>query len=165
VDRGQSDAPNNPILYGFTADATVKTSSFARLPRKFLFFGDSFTFGAGTMVGRDPIGRDWPYNCTNVPDYYPSASNYWSWGGVFCRDMNAECHYIGRGGRGLVINSDGTEYPRTLPHLVDRSLATVIAADWDHKRFIPEAIFLTIGQNDYRTVKCVGCADCDACMM
>jgi hypothetical protein len=55
--------------------------------RKLLFVGDSFTFGSGTMPGRKPLGNDPVYNCRDIPDYYPSASNYWSWGAILCREI------------------------------------------------------------------------------
>jgi hypothetical protein len=65
------------------------------------------------------------------------------------------CHYIGRGGRGLYVNADGTQFPRTIPHLFYRNLATVVTKDWDFTKFVPEAVFLTMGQNDYRVTKWV----------
>ncbi len=72
-----------------------------------------------------------------------------------CVNTQANCQYIGRGGRGLVANSDGTQWPRTLPHLIARSLATVQKMDWKHTNFVPEAVFVTVGQNDFRDTKCV----------
>lgn len=151
IQRGQSDIPNYATVYGFTADSTVKTLPFSTAgQRKLLFVGDSFTFGSGTMPGRKPLGNDPVYNCRDIPDYYPSASNYWSWGAILCREIKGACQYIGRGGRGLVANSDGTMYPRTLPHLIGRTMATVVKMDWSQSNFQPEAIFVTVGQNDFR---------------
>jgi hypothetical protein len=146
TDRGQSDTPNLVFFLGFTGDDGMYTLPFPRQSRRFLLVGDSFTFGSGTMIGMSP-----EYNCRTIPDYYPAASNYWSWGGILCRDLDAECHFIGRGGRGIYINSDGTKFPRTLPHLFRRSLATVAIRNWNHSLFTPEAVFITAGQNDYRT--------------
>jgi hypothetical protein len=86
TDRGQSDSPNWVTFYGFTSDATVRTLVVPNVPtRRLLFVGDSFTFGAGTMVGRTPIGKDGPYVCNTTSDYYPSANNYWSYGAILCR--------------------------------------------------------------------------------
>ncbi len=150
LDRGQSDTPNPVIFSGFSADTTVSLQPLPEATLKFMFLGDSFTYGSGTMVGRGPPSQ---YNCSTVPDYYPSASNYWSWGAILCRQLGANCHYIGRGGRGLYINADGTTYPRTLPHLFERTLATVQSKDWDHTLFQPRAVFITVGQNDYRESK------------
>ncbi len=50
TDRGQSDVPNWVTFYGFTGDATLVTQPVNRNLRKLLFLGDSFTYGAGTMV-------------------------------------------------------------------------------------------------------------------
>ena len=69
------------------------------------------------------------------------------------RTLNFDCHYIGRGGRGLFVNSDGTSYPRTLTHLYSRTLATVTKADWNHQSFRPEAVFIVTGQSDFRSTK------------
>jgi hypothetical protein len=49
--RGQSDDENWVTFLGFTGDATMTTQTVKRDQRKLLFLGDSFTFGAGTMVG------------------------------------------------------------------------------------------------------------------
>ncbi len=40
-------------------------------------------------------------------------------------------------------------YPRTVTHLIKRTLATVAKADWSQSQFTPEAIFVTVGQNDF----------------
>ena len=85
INRGQSDVANWVTLYGFTGDSGMSTVAQTIPSRRFLFLGDSWTFGAGTMVGRIPIGSDSDYVCTTVPDYYPSGSNYWSWGAILCR--------------------------------------------------------------------------------
>jgi hypothetical protein len=150
--RGQSDVPNDVQFYGFSGaeGMTLLPASRPSGQRKVLFLGDSFIFGSGTMVGRPPIANDPVYNCRDVPDYFPSASNYWSWPAQLCREMDANCHYIGRGGRGMYMNSDFTVYPRTLPHLFSRTLATTVRADWDHSKFIPDVVFIVAGQNDFR---------------
>jgi hypothetical protein len=148
TDRGQSDTPNLVFFLGFTGDDGMYTLPFPRQSRRFLLVGDSFTFGSGTMIGMSP-----EYNCRTIPDYYPAASNYWSWGGILCRDLDAECHFIGRGGRGMYINADSTKFPRTLPHLFHRALATVSSRNWDHSRFSPDVVFITAGQNDFAPVK------------
>ena len=85
INRGLSDVANYATFYGFTGDSGMHTVAMAAPARRLLFLGDSFTFGAGTMVGRIPISSDNEYVCTTVPDYYPSASNYWSWGAILCR--------------------------------------------------------------------------------
>ncbi len=73
------------MFSGFTGDSGARTVAQTVPSRRILFLGDSFSFGAGTMIGRVPISGDKDYVCTDIPDYYPSASNYWSWDGILCR--------------------------------------------------------------------------------
>jgi lysophospholipase L1-like esterase len=108
-----------------------------RSERRIEFIGDSMTCGYGNEAA-------------NPQEGYKSSqeNNYLAFGSVAARELGAEHISIAWGGRGVYRNYGGEThdtipdyYPRTLPKNEDKL--------WDFKSWIPHAVVINLGTNDF----------------
>ena len=107
-------------------------------PRKLLFIGDSVT--CGEMAAYEP-GRDMKDHLNWGPRV--------TYGMVVARRFGAQCHLVSCGGRGLVRDWQGVRSGINAPQFYELALPDVPAARWDHSQYVPDAIGIELGQNDF----------------
>lgn len=105
-----------------------------RHTRRMEIFGDSISCGMGNE-GADN-GRD---------DLPAEQNQYWAYGAVAARALNAELHTICRSGIGIMVSW----FPYTMPEYFDQ-LSGVGNNDsvWDFKRWTPDVVVINLFQND-----------------
>ncbi|MDA8539178.1 GDSL-type esterase/lipase family protein [bacterium] len=115
--------------------------------RKVLFLGDDETAGFGN---ESQPGR-------RVPD--PTNSNAAAaYSAVCAKLLNAEHHNISWSGKGVVHNAgdfscwDGRS-DRPLPFYLDRTCASSSEPSWDFCSWLPDAVVVLLGGNDFATAR------------
>ena len=120
---------------GLLLDADAKLlPAPARPIRRIEIYGDSITSGAGNE------GAD------NSADHLLSEkNNYWAYGAITARNLNAELHTISQSGIGIMISW----FPFTMPQFYDQ-LSAVGNNDsrWDFTRWTPDVVVVNLLQND-----------------
>jgi lysophospholipase L1-like esterase len=116
-------------------------------PRRMEFIGDSITCGEGNDLKT-------PADCNTDTDGYHRITHnaYLAFGPVLARSLGADYHVTAVSGIGLVQNYDDTWDPRPMPEVypllyVERKGST--APLWPVERFVPDAIVIALGTNDY----------------
>lgn len=108
-------------------------------PRRLMFIGDSITCGEATDVARDETRNDIAFANANL-----------SYGKVLARRLKAQCHLVSAGGRGLIRDWQGIADDSVAPVFYERALMDRLAR-WDHGRYVPDAIGICLGSNDFNT--------------
>ncbi len=108
--------------------------------RKLLFIGDSVT--CGEMAAYEP-GRDMKDRLNWSPRL--------SYGMLLAHRLGAQCHLVSCGGRGLIRDWQGIRNMNNAPQFYELALPDDPAAVWDHQRYVPDAIGIELGQNDFST--------------
>ena len=113
--------------------------------RKLMFVGDSVTCGEGVNN-----------NATCTPDpASPSNDAYHGYGMDLGRRLDAQVHLVCYGGRGLVRDYRGlgkSDGVLNAPEFLDLSIPSDEPANravWDHKKWIPDGIVVSVGTNDF----------------
>jgi len=111
----------------------------APLPeRRLLFIGDSITAGAATDFREgDP------------DDGYHSSNGRFSYGYQLARMLDAQVHLVAFGGKGLVRDWRGMRADVTAPEYYERALPTAADTPWDASSWVPDAVFVCLGTNDF----------------
>lgn len=108
--------------------------------RKLLFIGDSVTSGEG--ADRSAKGGGTGQAAT--------ADAYGSYGMRLARVLNAQCHLVSYGGRGLVRNYEGKRNVVNAPEFFELSLPEESRKQaWDHGAYVPDLVFISLGTNDF----------------
>lgn len=107
--------------------------------RRLLFIGDSITCGAAADVPDAASTLDG----TAIND---GAKSY---GRVLAATLNAACHLVSYGGRGIMRDWQGSRTIVNAPTFYERALPDDPAAPWDHGRFVPHAVGIMLGTNDF----------------
>jgi lysophospholipase L1-like esterase len=119
----------------------------ARPLRKIEIIGDSISTGSGDEPGANQI------NC-NTSGGNPAQNAYVSYGAVLARNLNAEYHITAAAGRGVIDNYECGSLD-TLPagydHMNQRDLSSPL---WDHTKYVPDAIIIMLGTNDFSPDQC-----------
>jgi hypothetical protein len=112
----------------------------ARPRHKIEFLGDSITAGFG-VEGAGP--HSFPVT--------PHSNARKAFAATASRQMDAECHLIAASGLGLVRNScertKSSAHP--LPFFYDRTLKNEPSPAWDPASWVPDAIVVNLGTNDF----------------
>ena len=120
---------------GLVLDAEAKLlAPPARLARRIEIYGDSITTGMGNE------GAD------NGADHLLSEkNNYWAYGAITARNLNAELHTISQSGIGIMISW----FPFIMPQFYDQ-LSAVGDNDtqWDFTQWTPDLVLINLLQND-----------------
>lgn len=112
----------------------IKTS------KRILFLGDSVTVGYG-IEGKS-------IDCNSERKY---KNNYLSFGPLLCRMIQAEYHIVAISGRGLIKNYGAwrKKSKRPLPVYLHNTLIHNKKETWNHETWIPQAIFMNLGTNNF----------------
>jgi len=106
--------------------------------RRMLFVGDSVT--CGERIDRQP-GETEPF---------ASSNGTLSYGMRLARALDAQCHLVCYGGRGLVRDWRGRTDVLTGPQLFDLAVADDVGGPpWDHASYVPDVVFVSLGTNDF----------------
>jgi hypothetical protein len=106
----------------------------ARPKRRMEIYGDSITSGMGNEAA------------DNGADHLSSEkNNYWAYGAITARNLNAELHTISQSGIGIMISW----FPFIMPQFYDQ-LSAVGDNDsqWDFTRWTPDVVVINLFQND-----------------
>jgi hypothetical protein len=106
----------------------------ARAKRRIEIYGDSITSGMGNE------GAD------NGADHLLSEkNNYWAYGAITARNLNAELHTISQSGIGIMISW----FPFVMPQFYDQLNAVGDNdSQWDFSRWTPDVVVVNLFQND-----------------
>lgn len=113
-----------------------------RPKRKIEFIGDSLTVG---------FGIEGPgVKCSEERKY---KNNYLAYGPVASRALDAEYHIEAISGRGVVRNwaEKGKVSKDPMPLYFDRTCQNDPELKWDFKSWIPDAVVINLGANDFST--------------
>lgn len=126
-------------IMGFSFGAGGKLLAAPELPkRKLMFIGDSVTCGELTAyeAGRDMKARI-------------NTNARLSYGMVLARRLGAQCALVSYGGRGIIRDWQGIRDTRNAPQFYELALPDEPALTWDHSRYVPDAIGIQLGTNDF----------------
>lgn len=130
-----SGTHNGLTFVGFETDGAIAAPSPA-LSRSIEFLGDSITAGFGsTGTGPCPAGA-----ITN--------DNSRTYGAYLCANFSANCSIIAWSGKGMYENccDDGERMPQ---YFLQTLGGEDYSQDWDFNRFIPQAMVINLGTNDF----------------
>jgi lysophospholipase L1-like esterase len=121
-----------------------------------------FDYGAGTplaaptapvrkieIVG-DSISAGFGDECANAQDTFTSATEneYIAYGPLAARSLAADVHVVAWSGKGMYRNLDGTT-TETMPVLWQRTIPTIETSRWDPSQWVPDAVVINLGTNDF----------------
>ncbi|WP_437531776.1 SGNH/GDSL hydrolase family protein [Sorangium sp. So ce726] len=112
--------------------------------RKIEFIGDSITCGSGIEAANnspqcEEDGWGQPYHNARL-----------SYGAVVARELGAEYHVTAVSGIGLVRNYSFEYDARPMPEVYDLLFPELEDSPaWDHARFVPDAVVVALGTNDF----------------
>jgi hypothetical protein len=107
-------------------------------PRKLMFIGDSVT--CGELTAWKPGG--------DTKDAANSDARL-SYGMILARRLGAQCHLVSYGGRGLMRDWQGVHATINAPQFYELALPDDPSARWKHGSYVPDAIAIELGQNDF----------------
>ena len=107
--------------------------------RKLMFIGDSVT--CGEMAAWKPGDTS-----QNLPVLTNARLSY---GMVLARRLGAQCHLVSYGGRGIIRDWQGIENTNNAPEFYELAMPDEPATHWDHHRYVPDAIGIQLGTNDF----------------
>ena len=106
--------------------------------RKLMFIGDSVT--CGEMVA---------YESSRDMRAKLNSNARISYGMLVARRLGAQCHLVSYGGRGIIRDWQGIRDTRNAPQFYELALPDDPAVRWDHSRYVPDAIGIQLGTNDF----------------
>jgi len=106
--------------------------------RRLLFIGDSVTCGelSAWRPGDDP--KDGSHSDARE-----------SYGMILARRLAAQCALVSYGGRGLIRDWQGIRATNNAPQFYDLSLPDDPSSRWDHQLYVPDAVGIQLGTNDF----------------
>jgi lysophospholipase L1-like esterase len=148
---GLTDGPHDLLLYRRTEAFFGATtfSGFDLDPSAYLP-GDPVPTRRLEVIG-DSISAGYGDEGTNPCPFEPATENqYLTYEALAARSVGAELYTEAWSGIGMVSNSGGDTMN---PHMPERYLATLPAKDnratWDFSKFIPDAVVINLGTNDF----------------
>lgn len=106
--------------------------------RRLMFIGDSVT--CGEMTAWTPVPE---------PARGSDANARLSYGIIVSRDLGAQCSLVSYGGKGIIRDWQGNRSEVTAPQFYERALPDDPALDWRHADYVPDAIGIQLGTNDF----------------
>ena len=131
------------------------------------------TFGAVAFLGFVPgagasiVETPWPYahrieiigdsltagygieGTSGDCDFSAATESYYgTYGAIAGRNVNAAVHAIAVSGKGVFQNYAGNK-DTLMPALWRRTITNVAKDDWDFSRFVPDAVVVNLGTNDF----------------
>ncbi|KAN0029869.1 hypothetical protein ACTA71_008006 [Dictyostelium dimigraforme] len=129
-------------FYGFSVDSTGKTVPQSKPTRKIEFIGDSITCGYGDLGTA-------PCNFQAITE-----DNYDTYASITARELECEMYLEAWSGRGVVRNYGSptpTSSSGTIPLIYQYTIPTDTSINWDFDQYIPDAVVINLGTNDYST--------------
>ena len=108
--------------------------------RKVMFIGDSITCGEMTDVRPGDPAKD---------NRMSNAS--FSYGKLLAQRFNAQCHLVSCGGRGMTRDWQGIGTGENAPQFYGLALPDNPQLPWDPRKYVPDAIGICLGQNDFNS--------------
>ena len=108
--------------------------------RRLMFLGDSFTAGQATTV-EDGGPMD--------PSKAMRQNARLCYGRLLADRLHAQCHIIAYAGRGVMRDWQGVRAVRCAPEYYEYTLPDDVTARWEPKAYVPEAIGVCLGNNDF----------------
>jgi lysophospholipase L1-like esterase len=122
---------------GFATDGVFEAAPVLA-SRKMLVLGDSVT--CGEVIDRVPGEK-------NKPEWLNARASY---GMLVAEALHAQVHLVCYGGRGLVRSWNGRTDEFNLPDFYELAIPDAAnPAAWDHSRYEPDLILVSIGTNDF----------------
>ena len=106
--------------------------------RRLLFIGDSVTCGEAARRTTE---------CTT--DKASTCDAAGSYGMLLGKALGASVHLVSYGGRGLIRDWEGKRDSLNAPQFFELATPEPDAAQWDHKTYVPDAVFISLGTNDF----------------
>ena len=106
--------------------------------RKLMFIGDSVTCGEKDTYDPSRDMND-KLNCNAKVSY----------GMLLATRLGAQCHLVSYGGRGVIRDWQGIRDTANAPQFYELALPDDPTAQWDHRRYVPDAIGIQLGTNDF----------------
>lgn len=107
--------------------------------RKVMFIGDSVTCGEfAAWVPGDAVENS--ALLTNAVQSY---------GMVLARRLGAQCALVSYGGRGIIRDWQGIRDTNNAPQFYELALPDDPGAFWDPQRYVPDAVGIQLGTNDF----------------
>ena len=115
-----------------------------RPERKIQIIGDSIAAGEGSDVESSSECEDnWDKNLQ-------FADTYLTFGPMLAETLDAEFHVLAWSGKGLMWNYENDTEDSVMPILYERMfMEDEDSAVWDHSLYVPDAILIELGTNDY----------------
>ena len=131
-------------ILGFNTGPDGRLLDPPALPaRKLMFIGDSITCGAMTDVRPDdPLKGKTAHN-------EQTSNARLSFGKLLARQLNAQCVLVSYGGRGVIRDWQGIRDIRNAPQFYELALPDDPSSLWEHNRYVPDAIAICLGTNDF----------------
>ena len=107
--------------------------------RRLVFIGDSITCGSSSDVP----------DASSTEDGAQTNDGAKSFGRILAARLGAACHLVGYGGRGVFRDWQGIRDIANAPVFYERAMPDEPAAVWDHRAFVPHAIGICLGTNDF----------------
>ena len=127
-------------LLGFSFGTAGDWLAAPELPqRKLMFIGDSVT--CGEMAARTIAVA------TCIRKLNSNARV--SYGMLVARHLGAQCHLVSYGGRGIIRDWQGIRDTRNAPQFYELALPDDPTVRWDYSRYVPDAIGIQLGTNDF----------------
>ena len=126
-------------VLGFDPGADGTLLAPKELPsRRLMFIGDSVTCGEMTAWTPDPD-----------PGRGSDANARLSYGMILARRLGAQCALVSCGGRGIVRDWQGNRDGGNAPQFYELALPDDPAVFWRHSLYMPDAIGIQLGTNDF----------------
>lgn len=106
--------------------------------KKLMFIGDSITCGDSCDIREEgPHSRGFEHN------------GRLSYGYRISRMLGTQCHLVSYGGRGVIRDWQGNRAMNNAPQFYERILADDAGSRWRHASYVPDAIGICLGTNDF----------------
>ncbi len=126
-------------LLGYSLGTRGELLAAVELPkRKLIFIGDSVTCGEMTA-----------YESSRDMRSKQNSNARISYGMLTARRLGAQCHLVSYGGRGIIRDWQGIRDTRNAPVFYELALPDDPAVRWDQSRYVPDAIGIQLGTNDF----------------
>ncbi|HEY1847725.1 MAG TPA: SGNH/GDSL hydrolase family protein, partial [Opitutaceae bacterium] len=131
-------------LLGFTPSASTRLLPPAEAPaRRLLFIGDSVTCGEFAAWRKDdPLNGKTPQS-----EHITDAAESYAY--VLSRRLGADCSLVAYGGRGVFRDWQGITDTNNAPQFYELALPDDPKAPWNHASYVPQAIGIELGTNDF----------------
>lgn len=115
-----------------------------RPERRLEIIGDSITCGYGNELSVEPPPRGNPSTGFTAEN----ENHYLSYGAIAARELEAELHSVCVSGIG-VTRDYGGKTEAQMPDLFTRTLPAHAEPGWDFSRYVPDAVIVNLGTNDF----------------